>query len=135
MFLLSRYLRAGIYALALVRVMDYVPLKRVKAVWEKLYTKGLSPNLNPKKLSAVLREVGLDREGQKAVFNQLMKGESFVYDLSVVFTRSAINFAEVGYTKDKIHIPQINIALLYSSDGLPAKGFTRFSQRYNFNLQ
>ncbi|MBO8144618.1 MAG: transposase [Thermodesulfobacterium sp.] len=109
-----------IYALALVRVMDYVPLKRVKAVWEKLYMKGLSPNLNPKKLSAVLREVGLDREGQNAVFNQLMKGESFVYDLSVVFTRSAINFAEVGYNKDKIHIPQINIALLYSSDGLPA---------------
>ena len=74
--------------------------------------KGLSPNLNPKKLSTVLREVGLDREGQNAVFNQLMKGESFVYDLSVVFTRSAINFAEVGYNKDKIHIPQINIALL-----------------------
>ena len=39
-----------IYALALVRVMDYVPLKRVKAVWEKLYMKVLSPNLNPKKL-------------------------------------------------------------------------------------
>ena len=58
-----------IYALALVRVMDYIPLKRVKAVWEKLYMKGLSPNLNPKKLSAVLREVGLDREGQNAVFN------------------------------------------------------------------
>jgi len=64
--------------------------------------------------------VGVDIEGQSAVFNQLMKGESFVYDLSVVFTRSAIDFAEVGYNKDKIHIPQINIALLYSSDGLPA---------------
>lgn len=29
-----------IYALALVRVMGYVPLKRVKAVWEKLYNEG-----------------------------------------------------------------------------------------------
>ena len=58
--------------------MDYIPLKMVKAVWEKLYMKGLSPSLNPKKQSAVLREVGLDGEGQNAVFNQLMKGESFV---------------------------------------------------------
>ena len=116
----------------MVRVMDYVPLKRVKAVWEKLYMKGLSPNLNPKKLSAVLREVGLDREGQNALFNQLMKGE--VYDLSVVFTRSAINFAEVGVQQGQdTHPPDQQ--LLYSSDGLPAKGFTRFSQRYNFNLQ
>ena len=76
--------REEIYAIALVIVMDYVPLKRVKAVWKKLYMKGLSPSLNPKKLSAVLREVGLDREGQNTVFNQLMKWE--VYDLSVVFT-------------------------------------------------
>lgn len=110
-----------IYALALVRVMGYVPLKRVRAVWEKLYNvKGISPSLNPKKLSAVLREVGLDRDGQNAVFNQLMRGESFAYDLSVAFTRSAINFAEAGYNKNKIHIPQINIALLYSTEGLPA---------------
>lgn len=110
-----------IYALALVRVMRYIPLKRAKAVWEKLYNvKGISPSLNPKKLSAVLREVGLDREGQNAVFNQLMSGESFAYDLSVAFTRSTINFAELGYNKNKIHIPQINIALLYSTEGLPA---------------
>ena len=98
MFLLSSESWEEIYALALVRVMDYVPLKRAKAVWEKLYMKGLSPSLNPKKLSAVLREAGLDREGQNIVFNQLMKWE--VYDLSVVFTRSASNFAEVGYNKD-----------------------------------
>jgi len=58
--------------------MDYVPLKRVKAVWEKQYTKGLSPGLNPKKLSAVLRGVGLDGEWQNAVFNQLMKWERFM---------------------------------------------------------
>jgi len=79
--------------------MDYVPLKRVKAVWEKQYMKGLSPSLNPKKLSAVLGEVGLDREGQKAVFNQLMKGE--VYDLSVVFTNLRSISLKWDTTKDK----------------------------------
>lgn len=93
-----------IYALALTRVMGYVPLKRVKAVWEKLYS-DLDPNLSPKKLSEVLKEVGLNREAQNAVFRALMNDKHFVYDLSVVFTRSSMNLAEIGYNKDRIHVP------------------------------
>jgi len=108
-----------IYALALTRVMGYVPLKRVKAVWEKLYL-NLDPNLSPKKLSEVLKEVGLNREAQNAVFRALMNDKHFVYDLSVVFTRSSINLAEIGYNKDGVCVPQINLALLYSVNGLPA---------------
>jgi transposase len=108
-----------IYALALTRAMGYTPLKRVKAVWEKLYT-DIKPNLNPKKLSSVLKEVGLNREGQNEVFRALMDDRHFVYDLSVVFTRSSINLAETGYNKDGIHTPQINLALLCSIKGLPA---------------
>jgi len=108
-----------IYALALTRVMGYVPLKRVKAVWEKLYS-DLDPNLSPKKLSEVLKEVGLNREAQNAVFRALMNDKHFVYDLSVVFTRSSMNLAEIGYNKDRIHVPQINLALLHSAKGLPA---------------
>ena len=108
-----------IYALALTRVMGYVPLKRVKAVWEKLYS-DLDPNLSPKKLSEVLKEVGLNREAQNAVFRALMNDKHFVYDLSVVFTRSSMNLAEIGYNKDRIHVPQINLALLHSVRGLPA---------------
>ena len=108
-----------IYALALTRVVGYTPLKRVKAVWEKLYL-DIKPNLNPKKLSEVLKEVGLNREAQNAVFRALMNGKHFVYDLSVVFTRSSINLAETGYNKDRIHVPQINLALLCSMKGLPA---------------
>lgn len=107
--------------MALVRVMGYVPLKRVKAVWEELYNVlDVSPSLNPKNSSAMLREVGLDRDGQNAVSNQLVSGENFAYDLSVAFTRSASNFGEAGYNKNKIHILQINIALLYSTESLLA---------------
>jgi transposase len=108
-----------IYALALTRVMGYTPLKRVKTVWEKLYM-DIDPNLNPKKLSSVLKEVGLNRDAQNAVFKALMNDKHFVYDLSVVFTRSSINLAEMGYNKDRIHVPQINLALLHSAKGLPA---------------
>ena len=104
----------------MTRVMGYVPLKRVRSMWEKLYSDPDLPdlNLNPKKLSKVLREVGLNREAQNSVFRALMKEKNFVYDLSVVFTRSSINLAEAGYNKEGISLPQINLA--QSTEGLPA---------------
>jgi transposase len=112
-----------IYALALVRVTGYVPLKRVESVWERLYNiTEISPSLNPKNLSSILKEIGLDRTKQDRIFESLSKTEEqLIYDLSVVFSRSeGINFAEKGVNKDKIHIPQVNLALLCSAnDGLP----------------
>ena len=112
-----------IYALATTRILGYVPLKRVGCVWERLHDpKKLAPNLSPKKLSEVLKAVGANREGQNLIFKELSRnGRQFVYDLSVVFTRSeGINLAEVGYNKDHVYLPQINLALLYSVDrGLP----------------
>jgi len=80
----------------------------------------LTPNLSPK--NGVLKEVGVDREGQNYIFGELSRnGRQFVYDLSVIFTRSeGINIAEDGYNKDHVYLPQINLALLYSVDkGLP----------------
>lgn len=45
-----------IYALSLVRITGYVPLKRVENVWDRLYniTK-ITPSLNPKYLSSILK--------------------------------------------------------------------------------
>jgi len=112
-----------IYALALVRVTGYVPLKRVESVWERLYNlKEISPSLNPKNLSSILKEIGSNRIKQDRIFERLSKTEEqLIYDLSVVFSRSeGINFAEKGVNKDKIHIPQVNLALLCSAnDGMP----------------
>lgn len=108
-----------IYALSLVRITGYVPLKRVENVWDRLYNiNKITPNLNPKYLSSVLKQVGFNRGGQNQIFKSLSRTEKqLVYDLSVVFSRSeGINFAEKGVNKDKIHIPQINLALLCSAD-------------------
>jgi len=95
----------------------------VGSVWERIYDPNkLTPNLSPKKLSGVLKEVGTYREGQNLIFRELSRnGRHFVYDLSVIFTRSeGINIAEAGYNKDHIYLPQINLALLYSvNKGLP----------------
>lgn len=113
----------GVYALAMVRVTGNVPLKRVKDVWEKLYNaEDIKPRLNTKSLSKVLHNVGINRTGQNMIFNELIDlSEQLVYDLSSVFSRSInISQAERGYNKDKIQVPQINLALLCSADsGLP----------------
>ena len=110
-------------ALAMVRVTGNVPLKRVKDAWEKLYdAEDIKPHLNTKKLSKVLHNVGMNRSGQNIIFNELMDlSKQLVYDLSSVFSRSiGISQAEPGYNKDRIQVPQINLALLCSADsGLP----------------
>ena len=112
-----------VFALALVRTMGYVPLKRVQTVWEKLFNvHDLNPDLSPKMLSRVLKSVGLNRKGQNRVFNYLsVKGDEFVYDLSCFFTQSeGIHFAEQGYNTDHVQLKQVNLALLCSVDsGLP----------------
>lgn len=111
-----------IYALALVRTINYTPLKRVSSVWEKLYDVcDINPNLNPKNLSRILKAVGLNRQAQDKVFRSLSENDrDLIYDLSVILTKSSLNFAEYGYNKDKIHIPQVNLALFCSIDtGLP----------------
>lgn len=112
-----------IYALATVRVSNCVPLKRVESSWDKLYNaESIMPNLSPKNISKLLRDVGTDRAGQDFIFKQLLgQSQQLVYDLSTMFSRSmSISQAEKGYNKDKIQVPQINLALLCNADsGLP----------------
>jgi transposase len=106
-----------LYAMSIVRVNGYTPLKRIKDSWEDLYNpEGIKPNLNPSNLSKVLKEVGLDRQGQNEIFNHLRNSDTqLVYDLSTCFSRSmSILQAEKGYNKDHIQVPQINLALLFS---------------------
>ena len=113
-----------IYSLAMVRITGYVPMKRAKESWDKFYNVDhIDPQLNPKTLSKVLHNVGINRVGQNKIFKNLIgQSNQLVYDLSSVFTRSmSISQAEKGYNKDHLHVPQINLALLCSADtGLPA---------------
>ncbi len=112
-----------IYSLSILRVTGNVPLKRAESSWQKLYNiESIVPNLKPNGLSRMLHNVGINREGQELVFKSLLdQSPQLVYDLSSMFSRSMnISLAEKGYNKDKIHVPQINIALLCNADsGLP----------------
>jgi transposase len=106
-----------IYTMALVRINGYVPLKRIKSKWEKLYNPlNITPQLDPKHLSDVLKIVGADRKAQNTLFLDLMKGSSYAYDLSAIFTKSNVNIADLGYNSHKEYTPQVNIVLLSSVD-------------------
>ncbi|MDQ1282559.1 MAG: hypothetical protein QG666_348 [Euryarchaeota archaeon] len=113
----------AIYALSMIRTCGNVPLKRCKVVWEKLYNPSMiTANMNPGAVSKLLRTVGVDRKAQDIVFRGILDhSEQLIYDLSTMFSRSmSILQAEKGYNKDKIHLPQINLALLCSADtGFP----------------
>ena len=112
-----------IYALSMLRLSGNVPMKRAESSWQKLYNvESIEPDLRSKNLSEMLHNVGVNREGQNVVFRNLLdQSQQLVYDLSCMFSRSmSISQAEKGYNKDRIHVPQINIALLCSADtGLP----------------
>ncbi len=112
-----------VYALSLLRVSGNIPLKRAKDSWEKLYNPdGIEANLTPVSVSKTLREVGIDRSSQDKVFRSLLgHSKQLVYDLTAIFSRSvSIHQAEKGYNKDKLNLPQINLALLCSADtGMP----------------
>lgn len=111
-----------VYALTITRAIGYTPLKRVRSAWDKLYNvSSINPNLDAKNLSHILKVVGTDSFAQESVFKALsQRDRDLVYDLSTILTRSSLNIAEYGYNKDKIHVPQVNIALFCSLEtGLP----------------
>ena len=113
-----------ICVLTQVRMLGYVPLKRVGCTWDELYNShSLSPTLNPKHLSEVLSWIGNNRQSQNQIFRYLSQSDNYlIYDLSAIFSRSeGISFNERGYNKNKIFLPQLNLALLCSAyDNLPA---------------
>lgn len=106
-------------ALAIVRALNYTPLKAVRDEWEFLYNRdGIMPDLSAKNLSRMLQGIGSDRFAQDQIFKHLKAGGNmFVYDLSCLYSASqGVSLAEKGYNKDRVHALQINLALLCSVD-------------------
>jgi len=113
-----------ITAMAVVKTIDPQPIKLISSRWSKLHISTLmNPFLSPNKLSEILREVGSDIVNQKMFFEEIAsEGDFLLFDLSYVFSQSEnLLLAEKGYNKDHLHLPQVNIALLYSvNKQLPA---------------
>ncbi len=112
-----------LYAMTAVRMSGYVPLKRIRLRWNKLFNvMNIEPVLDPAHLSEILRIVGTDRIAQRKLFAALMGKEHFAYDMTTVTTRSTLmNIAGIGYNRYGDYLPQLNIILLTSvEDNLPS---------------
>ncbi|MCL4391297.1 MAG: transposase [Candidatus Parvarchaeota archaeon] len=105
-----------IYSLAVVRLLDPVPLKSVEDRWEKLHlSTTIDAAVSRNTLSAVLREVGSDTAAQLGLFRELMSSsERLAFDMSSIFSRSEnLSYAAMGHNADDIYLPQINMAMIF----------------------
>ena len=112
-----------LYALAMVRCIGTVPLKRAASVWEKHENiRHIRPAMSPKSLSDMLESVGSDRLSQDRVFSRIgMASRELAMDLSEFFSSSdRVSYAEDGYNPEHEDIPQINISLIVAQEtGIP----------------
>jgi transposase len=109
----------SLYALAVVRLVDPVPLKSVKERWEKIHMSTvIQAHLSPNTLTELLKETGSNMGSQYDFFTTLMKNSSkLAFDLSSIFSRSEnINMAQKGHNADHEYIPQINMAMIFDLD-------------------
>ncbi|KXA90260.1 hypothetical protein AKJ62_01255 [candidate division MSBL1 archaeon SCGC-AAA259D14] len=102
------------------RVVRPFPLKRVGS-WMEKTSLGEFLEIDPpsgKKLSKVLGEVGVDVKSQSEFMRELIRDdEMLLYDGSMIYSTSNYNkLLEVGYDKDELFLPKVNIALLFSKD-------------------
>ena len=109
----------SLYAMAVVRLIDPVPMKSVKERWDKLHlSRILKPHLSPNTLTDLLRDTGSDLSGQYAFFHDMIsESHKIALDLSSILSRSEnINMAQKGHNADHVYIPQINMALIFDLD-------------------
>ena len=110
---------ADLFALAMVRLMDPVPLKSVKDRWEKLCaSRDIHAHLSSNTLTDILRDAGSDMGAQMDLFQSLItESRKLAFDLSSIFSRSEnINMVAKGHNADHIYLPQVNMALAFDLD-------------------
>jgi hypothetical protein len=114
---------AEIIAIVSARMGGYVPLRRVDAIWSKLYNMwGVKPDCEPKNLSKVLHKIGQNRSSQQKVFSYLATmSKQLIYDLSFIESYSTnISFNENAYVSEGVYHHHHHIALFCSCDsGIP----------------
>ena len=79
-----------ILAFSFNRLIYPLPLKSIKPWVEKTWLSKTIHEISPKSLSAMLKRIGKDQNGQKNIFMKLMKKNEIVaYDTSALFSYSS----------------------------------------------
>ncbi|MHB8395584.1 MAG: transposase [Thermoplasmataceae archaeon] len=105
-----------ILAFAFNRLIYPLSLKSIKSWVEKTWLSKTIHEISPKSLSAMLKRIGKDQNGQKKIFMKLMKKNEIVaYDTSALFSYSSgMRMAEFGHNNNDLVLPMIRIIMGFS---------------------
>jgi len=110
-----------ILVFAFNRVINPLPITRIKSWTEKV---GIYEVLNGKKgkIRKMLSAIGVEQSSFDTFMRSLIKDEDFLlYDTSVLFSSSSYHkLFDVGYNKEGLLLPKLNILVLFSKlDNIP----------------
>ncbi|EQD75562.1 transposase, IS4, partial [mine drainage metagenome] len=91
-------------------------MKSVRYLYEKTYLcRIMNESMSPESISSMLSSMPEDRS-MRVMRRLTEKGEYVLMDSTAIFSRSAnISFLEMGHNSREIHLPQINVMMLFSS--------------------
>ena len=105
-----------IISYVMLRNIQPLPMKSVHYLYEKTYLcRVMDESMSPDSLSRMLSSLPED-QSIRVMRKLTEKGEYVLMDSTAIFSRSEnISFLEPGYNSRNIHIPQINVMMLFSS--------------------
>jgi len=110
------YLYGRIVNYVILRNIHPLPMKSMRYLYEKTYLSRISDeSMSPDSISGMLSSLPEDRI--IGVMRRLTeKGEYVLMDSTAIFSRSEnVSFLELGHNSKGIHLPQINVMMLFSS--------------------
>ena len=105
-----------IISYVILRNIQPLPMKSMHYLYEKTYlSRIMGESMSPDSLSRMLSSLPED-QSIRTMRELTEKGEYVLMDSTAIFSRSEnISFLEPGYNSNGIHLPQINVMMLFSS--------------------
>jgi transposase len=105
-----------IISYVILRNIQPLPMKSVHYLYEKTYLcRIMDESMSPDSLSRMLSSLPED-QSIRVMKRLTEKGEYVLMDSTAIFSRSEnISFLELGHNSKEIHLPQINVMMLFSA--------------------
>ena len=110
------YLYGRIINYVILRNIQPLPMKSMRYLYEKTYLSRISDeSMSPDSLSRMLSSLPED-QSIRVMRRLTEKGEYVLMDSTAIFSRSDnVSFLELGHNSKGIHLPQINVMMLFSA--------------------
>lgn len=109
-----------IFTIALIRVIEHCPFKRIEHFYEHSYLSETFKDLklSSKDISLLLKEFGVNRERIVEFMEYFIKGNKYIlFDGTNIISKSKkMNINQVGYNAHRQYDPQINLLYAFACD-------------------